>query len=383
VRLLFVHHVPWERELGGARVHIELGEELARQGHEIDHYCHAEAFGPGPRSRLGELIGPRFSRRARRYVSARASHYDVIDAREGDLPFSKSSLRFEGLLVARSVGLSHAYRDFIDFAVERWPDQDKGRWPGRVARFLQARRKWPDFERSWRGADLLNLPNEDELRFLDSELRGKAVVLPYGLSRQQHASLAEHAASPSDRLARREVVFIGYWSPRKGSRDLGGIIRHVRELAPDTRFLLLGTRVPNEQVLRDLGEPAADWIRIVPRFSAEELPRLLSLATVGVFPSYVEGLGIAVVEQLAAGLPTVAYDVAGPRAILGEFRRQLTVRPGEARAFAEVVARLLLSDERHYACLSECCRERALAFSWDSIARQTIATYARRLEALS
>jgi glycosyltransferase involved in cell wall biosynthesis len=157
----------------------------------------------------------------------------------------------------------------------------------------------------------------------------------------------------------------------------------VRELAPDTRFLLLGTRVPNEQVLRDLGEPAADWIRIVPRFSAEELPRLLSLATVGVFPSYVEGLGIAVVEQLAAGLPTVAYDVAGPRAILGEFRRQLTVRPGEARAFAEVVARLLLSDERHYACLSECCRERALAFSWDSIARQTIATYARRLEALS
>ena len=39
------------------------------------------------------------------------------------------------------------------------------------------------------------------------------------------------------------------------------------------------------------------------RYQPDALPQLLSDCTVAAFPSYVEGFGLAVVEQLAAGIP--------------------------------------------------------------------------------
>ena len=57
-----------------------------------------------------------------------------------------------------------------------------------------------------------------------------------------------------------------------------------------------------------------------PTFEEADLPSLLADCAVALFPSYVEGFGLAVLEQLAAGLPTIAYDVPGPRQILDSQR---------------------------------------------------------------
>ncbi|MFM6472484.1 MAG: glycosyltransferase family 4 protein, partial [Dolichospermum sp.] len=90
----------------------------------------------------------------------------------------------------------------------------------------------------------------------------------------------------------------------------------VKKQVPNAKFLFLGTGVSLQKVLQDLNLPACDWINIIPQYNSEELPMLLSGATVGAFPSYIEGFGFAVLEKLASGLPTIAYDVPGPREIL-------------------------------------------------------------------
>ena len=62
--------------------------------------------------------------------------------------------------------------------------------------------------------------------------------------------------------------------------------------------------------------------------------------TVGAFPSYVEGFGLAVLEQLAAGLPTVAYNLPGPRDILKSTLPDLLVPCGDAEKFAATLCQV-------------------------------------------
>jgi glycosyltransferase involved in cell wall biosynthesis len=380
MRLLFVHHLPWSRELGAVRIHVELAEALRDQGHDVDHIARGDVFPREARTRLGSQLRPRFSRRVRRHVAAIASRYDVIDAREGDLPFAKERLGFAGLLAARSVGLSHAYREFLEMAADRWPDEPRGTAIGQVLRSARARLEWPDFRRSWECADLVNLPNSDELRYLDRfQLRHKAVVLPCGLSDSRRAALAAAAAAAPRRLHNQEVAFIGYWSPRKGSRDFREIVRRTRRDSPQARFHLLGTGVPDDRVRRDLGD-MADFVRITRAFRSDDLPALLADATAAAFPSYIEGFGIAVLEGLAAGLPTVAFDAPGPRAMLGASPAGFLVPPGDAHALAERLSRWLNQSTSSYRRGSDEARAIAARFRWEAIAHRTFETYSEALE---
>ena len=85
---------------------------------------------------------------------------------------------------------------------------------------------------------------------------------------------------------------------------------------PQTEFLLRGTMFDEETVRADLRVSQPERVTCLPKYAATELPALLADCTLALFPSYIEGFGLAVIEQLAAGLPTIAYDVPGPRQIL-------------------------------------------------------------------
>src|SRR5947209_17738731 len=102
LRILMVCHMPWSRNLGGARVQVELADEFRALGHQVEKFSYEDAF-PKGRSRLGDLLDPRaFPRRARAFVQNRRADFDVIDAHQGNLPYSKPDLGFSGLLVVRS-----------------------------------------------------------------------------------------------------------------------------------------------------------------------------------------------------------------------------------------------------------------------------------------
>ena len=382
LRILAVVNVPWDPRLGAARVWIELTDEWRKAGHQVEKFCLTDAF-PEPASSGAHaairLLG--FPQRAAKFIRENAERFDVIDALIGTLPFSKKSLGFHGLLVARSVGLYHLYEKFERMAAKRWTPAPKGKLLSRPFYWFFYRRGRASSDASVRYCDLLNLPNSDELACVRDEMKSDkpAIVQPYGLRPECAQALTEAAASLETRAQKKKIVFIGMWSQRKGAKDWGAIIREVRARVPTARFLFLGTMIANESVWRDLEMEPANFIEVVPQFDPDQLPRLLSDCTVGAFPSYVEGFGMAVVEQLAAGLPTVAYDAPGPRDILRGDLAHLLIPAGDVHRFAEVLSDLLMSDVERYQQLSRQSLAAAARFSWPEIARDTAAEYRKHL----
>jgi glycosyltransferase involved in cell wall biosynthesis len=382
LRILAVVNVPWDPRLGAARVWIELTEEWCKAGHTVEKFCLTDAFpepAASPAHAALRLLG--FPQRAAEFIRQNADRFDVIDALIVTLPFSKKSLRFRGLLVARSVGLYLLYEKFERAEARRGTPASKGKLLGRLFYWFFNRRARAASHTSIQHCDLLNLPNADELLCVREEIDSKkpAIVQPYGLRPERRHALFDAAAPAETRRKKKKIVFIGMWSPRKGAKDWGRIVRNVRKRIPDASFLFLGTMIANERVWQDLEIEPADFIEIVPQFDPDQLPRLLSDCTVGAFPSYVEGFGMAVVEQLAAGLPTVAYDAPGPRDILRGDLARLLVPIGDTERFAGVICDLLAGDPAIYQQLSAQSVEAARRFSWPDIARDTAAEYQKHL----
>jgi len=374
--ILMVMHLPPERRLGAARIQLELAEHLRQQGHHVDLFTHDDVFGSsGARSRLRRRFPQSFAPRAVDRLRDLACGYDVVDAQQGNLPVEKSDLNFEGLLVARSVGLVPLYQNYMRSERRRWPRANHGTLPGRVLRAVNNRRDLRDALRSYAGADLLNVPNQDEHAWLEAHRasRGKCVVLPYGLSEARLDEFGARAFQPDARLGSPVISFIGHWSLRKGAQDWPAILSRIDAVNGSVRLRLLGvgggvTSLP----------PART--EIVPSYTSEELPSLLAPATVGALPSYVEGFPFSVLEHLAAGVPVVAYDAPGARETLRKLDPSLLIPTGDSGRFADRVLELLAMDVEEYARLSAACRELACRYRWTAIARRTAAVYHERLQ---
>ena len=318
--------------------------------------------------------------RAARYVRRNAEKFDVIDCLIGTLPFSKKSLRFDRLLVGRSIGLYLAYDEFMRFSRRRWPDQPRGKFLGRLFYTFTSWLLRRSAGRALAHCDLFNVPNEHEKRSLEQYCsNAQTIVVPYGLNEAERAAFAAAAQSAPKRLTRKEICFLGMWSARKGSRDWREIIRAILNSVPDARFSFLGTMTDQQTVLRDLQLSSSKSIRCLASYDPKELPQLIGGSVVGVFPSYIEGFGLSVLEQLASGIPTIAYDVPGPRHIFDAAGAQFLVPVGDTKAMADRVLEILRMNEIDYGALSAKCRQIAAQFRWEQIASDSMREYTAAL----
>jgi glycosyltransferase involved in cell wall biosynthesis len=380
LRILGIVNLPWDPRLGAARVWFELCEQWTKAGHQVDKFCLSDAFPKPTRSRaLSAWRQAVFPSRAARYVRRNAGKFDVIDCLIGTLPFSKKSLRFDGLLVGRSIGLYLAYDEFIRFSRRRWPDQSRGKFVGRLFYTFTSWLLRRSANRALVHCDLFNVPNEDERQSLKKYAATQTIVLPYGLNETERASLAAAARSAPERLARKEICFVGMWGLRKGARDWPEIVRAILRAEPSARFAFLGTMTDQQTVLRDLQLTSSESIRCLTSYDPKELPRLIGGSVVGLFPSYIEGFGISVLEQLACGIPTIAYDVSGPRHIFAASGARFLVPAGNIKAMIDRALEILRMNESDYSALSAKCRQIAETFRWEQIASDTIREYAAAL----
>lgn len=378
LRILAIVNLAWDPRLGAPRVWMELAEQWRAAGHTVEKFSLSDAFPNVRASRvtfaLRQLL---FIRKAAAYIRKNAHRFDVIDALIGTVPDSKEALGFTGLLVARSVGLYLLYERFERGLEERSPRLPKGKLLGRLLYGFTRRRQWRASERAIRNADLLNVPNQEEADCLLAELGSerKIMVQPYGLTAARRRALGESAAPAEVRLAQQRVCFVGMWSPRKGALDWPRIIQRVWAEMPAAQFRFLGTMLDAATVRNDLGDVTSTQIELISDFQPDELPAFLADCTVGAFPSYVEGFGLAVIEQLAAGLPVVAYDTAGPRDILQLSFPEALISSGAADEFAAALCRIMRLSVGDYREQSQRSVERSSVYSWPQIAHDTVQAY--------
>ncbi|MDX2177849.1 MAG: glycosyltransferase family 4 protein [Candidatus Sumerlaeia bacterium] len=153
----------------------------------------------------------------------------------------------------------------------------------------------------------------------------------------------------------------------------------VRAARPDA-FLLIagaGSLLEDHRALAarlGLG-PDAAWL---PGFR-KDVPALLASADAYVLASRLEGLGTAILEALAAGLPTVATNVGGiPDSVIHE-RTGLLVPPEEPETLAAAMLRIM-GDAELRRRLSEGARAHVREqFDEERLVRETVAYYERLL----
>jgi glycosyltransferase involved in cell wall biosynthesis len=151
-------------------------------------------------------------------------------------------------------------------------------------------------------------------------------------------------------------------------RLLGEALSEVLDLPWSLQVIGGGNaRKEVERALAPLA-PRVEWSGILgPAAIADRL----AAADLYVWPAINEAFGMALLEAAAAGLPIVAGDFGGVRAIVSSGATCLVVPPGDGKAFASAVRTLLLDRERRER-MGEAARVRACA-------KHGLGTAARRL----
>jgi glycosyltransferase involved in cell wall biosynthesis len=370
-RILHCCPTPLDPKLGTAKVYLESAAAFRHFGWTADV------------AGLNELDVATKSTdrtvRLREYLQRHARDYDVVEYEHNCLPFARTDFSPTTLLVARSVLLSH------NLAKSRIPTRPGfaraiGGWFKGPARRRRTRQAVAQGTKTIAESDLVNVCNDDEA----AELRrygidaDKIVVFPFGLDEARRRELEQVDLAPPEKPC---VVFVGTFDPRKGMRVFPRLVELVVRAVPDVRFRLIGTSgmlSTADEVYSEFPPEFRPAIDVVPRFEPHELPQLLATASLGVFPSLVEGCPFGVLEMSAIGLPVIAFRVPGPPMLLAD---EFLVKRNDADAMASKVV-ALLRDRARLATERVAARRRSRDFDWNEIIGRTAAVYESRLSAL-
>lgn len=190
------------------------------------------------------------------------------------------------------------------------------------------------------------------------------------------------AIVPVDARDPHLIVYTGTLTAKKGIISLIDAWPQVRAQCPSAILEVLGKDLggPNGgpmQAFLAARLPASLTDSVVFRGHVErkQLFSALSRARVAVFPSYSETFGMAPLEAMAVGAPTI-YSVRGPGPeVIQHERDGLLVNPAEPREIAKAIVRLL-EDDGLAARLALAGHRRAReAFSLETLIPQNLAFF--------
>lgn len=152
-------------------------------------------------------------------------------------------------------------------------------------------------------------------------------------------SVVEHYNLSGNRV----VLFVGQIRPRKGPQILLEAIPAILADCPHTKFLFVGSGQQYIQELeRDVAQlGVADHVHFVAGIPPREIAPYYAACDIFVFPSAMEGLGLAQVEAMLCAKPVVASNVGGIPEVLVDEETGLLVEPLSHRPLAQKVIHLL------------------------------------------
>lgn len=211
-----------------------------------------------------------------------------------------------------------------------------------------------------------------------------------GRMRPEHVTVVRNGPDPSwtqrplshrpGALEPIQLVYVGNVAPQDGLEGMAEVLAHLRELAPEVRAVLSvigdGDALPRVKAQMEARGVLED-VRLLGWQPPVRVAELIEAADVGVDPAPSTPLNerstmIKLMEYMALGKPVVAYDLCETRRTLGD--TGALVNRGDARAFAEQIARLARDPEVRMS-LGRRARTRARELTWDKSERVLLATY--------
>jgi glycosyltransferase involved in cell wall biosynthesis len=173
------------------------------------------------------------------------------------------------------------------------------------------------------------------------------------------------------------ILHISSEEPRKNYGPLLKAFKQIAEKFPDHYILKVGNAYPlyikkHERLIRQL-KLQARVIRI-PTVPEEDLPAFYSMADVFVLPSSYEGFGLPLLEAMACGCPTIAYNTSSIPEIAG--KASMLTAEGDIEQLTNALKNVLTNKKARSTLRAQGLKQ-AAQFTWKSCATQTLQVYKR------
>jgi glycosyltransferase involved in cell wall biosynthesis len=224
----------------------------------------------------------------------------------------------------------------------------------------------PALRAIWRGATPLVAKCAQEIDMIQAADRSVGVTyVPNGVDLN-----AFQPGPPIPDAGPLHVICVARLIERKGQHHLIQAIRRLVDESIPVRLSLVGTgdaQAECEALAQRLGvTQQVDFDGYVPR---EQIPACLAAAHVFALPSYNEGMAIAALEAMAAGLPVVLTRTGGTDELVEEGINGLTFDWADVDQLTAHLRRLA-TDRALARQMGAASRTRAMQFSWDVIAER-------------
>ena len=166
------------------------------------------------------------------------------------------------------------------------------------------------------------------------------------------------------------VLFLGRFSPEKGCHLL---VRAFENIESDVKLVMAGASSYCDEYSQELRRHASDKIRMLDWVSGETLDELLTNAMIFVLPSDMEGLSLALLDAMGAGLCVLTSDIPENREVV-EGAGYL-FKPGDADDLAERLRFLIANSTIREAAGRTARRRIEDEYQWPAIAAQIEKVY--------
>jgi glycosyltransferase involved in cell wall biosynthesis len=184
--------------------------------------------------------------------------------------------------------------------------------------------------------------------------------LPNAIKLSSYVDVGREKISSKSQKPNLQVLYLGYLGKAKGSFDLVCAAKKVLEQEREVVFELVGQEHTNGEMnllnalIIDKG--LEQFIHIRPAVTGVEKINFLRSADIFVYPSYHEGMPMAVIEAMACGLPIIATQVGGLPDLVFPGLNGLLVPAGEPDQLANAILQLVVCPQMRYSMQADSFR---------------------------
>ena len=176
------------------------------------------------------------------------------------------------------------------------------------------------------------------------------------------------------------LTFLGTLTERKNPEGLIDIFARLAQRASDTVLLVGGREGKDTGMLSRLRSSVqrmdlSDRVVFTEWIDNRKKGDLYRATDLFVFPSKLEGFGLAVVEAMAEGAPAVVSDRGSLPEIVVEGKTGFVRDPDDPQAFAQAIVRLIEDESLREQMGAEAARHVQDKFRWEACAQRTIAVH--------
>ncbi len=143
------------------------------------------------------------------------------------------------------------------------------------------------------------------------------------------------------------VLTVGFLGRRKGALNTLEAIPELVRYNPEIKFVFVGgEEFPGESIPvldKIRKDHLEDWVRVVGEVSRIKVPNYLACADVFLLPSLQEGMPIAVLEALRAGLPVILSRVGAMPEMIEHLNTGILIEPEKPEDIVKAI-KLLMDD---------------------------------------